>query len=66
MKDRRRAPRPAPPALPTPADPDEAARFLREQPPIPVPRRSVAAPVPGLAAYAMLGGKVIKSGGYSV
>jgi hypothetical protein len=38
----------------------EVARFLREQPPRDVPRRSWAAPTPGLVALSLLGGRVIR------
>lgn len=48
---------------PPPLDPEETARFLREQPPLPIPRRTYARTTPGLIAYPLLGGQVIKSGG---
>jgi hypothetical protein len=48
-------------AAPTPRDPDETARFLREQPPIVVPRRSfeTGRQPPGLIVYRLLGYRVI-------
>jgi hypothetical protein len=50
-------PREAPPP-PAPQDPEEAARYLREQPPLPVPRRVYSAPPPGQIAYRLLGYRV--------
>lgn len=40
-------------------DPSEVARFLRPQPPRPVPPRTFAPPLPGLLAYALLGARVV-------
>ena len=40
-------------------DPLEVARFLRPQPPAPIPPRTYAQPLPGLIAYTLLGGRVI-------
>lgn len=64
MKDESRpvpsAPALAPPPAPAPRDPYEVARFLREQPPTVVPRRSFEAPKPpGLLAHQLLGNRVI-------
>lgn len=38
----------------------EVARFNREQPPQPIPRRTYAATVPGLVAGPILGHRVIR------
>jgi len=48
-----------PPAVPA-LDRQEVARFLRPQPPIEVPRRAVAATMPGLIAGEVLGYRVIR------
>jgi hypothetical protein len=40
-------------------DPLEVARFLRPQPPVPVPPRTFTPQLPGLLAYALLGHRVV-------
>lgn len=59
----KRAPQPETTGPSAPAgdqvDPYEVARFLRPQPPIPVPPRTFAQPLPGLLAYTLLGNRVI-------
>lgn len=40
-------------------DPHEVARFLRPQPPWPIPPRTYATPLPGLLALALLGARVV-------
>ena len=44
---------------------EEIARFLKEQPPMPVPPRSFAPILPGLIAYAVLGARIVRRGGSS-
>jgi hypothetical protein len=56
--------RPTPPVdaerLTRGVDPREVARFLRPQPPMPVPPRTYRTQLPGLIAYGLLGGRVIR------
>jgi hypothetical protein len=58
-RDARRDPIGDPPQ-PPPIDRQEVARFLRPQPPWPVPRRTFAAAPPGLVAGSCLGYRVIR------
>jgi hypothetical protein len=43
-------------------DPHERERFLRPQPPLPVPPRTYTPPVPGLLARSLLGARVYSRG----
>ena len=49
-----------PGARPRPLDRREVARFLREQPPLAVPRRSWNGELPGLVALPLLGFRVVR------
>jgi hypothetical protein len=40
-------------------DAREIARFLKEQPPIPVPPRTLASSLPGLLALSLLGAQIV-------
>jgi hypothetical protein len=51
---------PTPPAATLRPTEDELARFLKPQPPTPIPPRTHAAPPPGLLARSLLGDRVIK------
>jgi hypothetical protein len=53
-------PKHAPPYAVPPVDRAEVARFLREQPPLDVPRRQIDRPVPGLVAAGLLGGRIVR------
>ena len=44
---------------------EEIARFLKEQPPMPVPPRSFAPILPGLIAFSVLGARIVRCGGSS-
>jgi hypothetical protein len=60
----KRAPQrePAVPSAPAgrQVDPGERERFLRPQPPRPIPRRTYDPPAPGLLARTLLGDRVYK------